>query len=143
MMYYHVYLRKGTVYLPTMAKTEAGFYMNVEPVAVMSVTNTERLRNAFRDVMARGNAVIATPKRNAFPPSLLPKYAGVKTEREFMHSAAHWAAEEKNGNYQIIGYRVHGDGYWVQDAAQKINLPVGTTAGDVIERLIAILQGTA
>ncbi len=139
-MYYHVYLRNGSVYVPTLAKTEAGFYMHVEPVTVVSVSNIESLRSAFRDVTARGNAVILTPKRNAFPPPLLPKYAGVKTDHAFMQGALHWAIDEKDGNYQIIGYRVHRDGYWVQDPAQKIDFPPDSTAEDVVERMIAIVQ---
>lgn len=139
-MYYHVYLRNGTVYVPTMAKTEAGFYMNVEPVAVVAVSNGEGLRTAFREVMTRGNAVIPTPKRNSFPSPLLPKYAGVKTDRAFIQGTSHWAIDERDGNYQIIGYRVHRNGYWVQNPAQKIDFSPDTTAGDMVERMIAILQ---
>lgn len=131
-MYCHVYLRKGDVYVPTVAETEAGFYMNVEPVAVISVANTEGLRNALREVMGRGNTIIPTPKRNAYPPSLLPRYAGVKTDHAFMQKAAHWAIDDKDGDYKIIGYRVHDDGYWVQDTAQKVDFAAGSTADDVI-----------
>jgi hypothetical protein len=142
-MYFHVYLRQGTVYVPTVARTEAGFYMNVEPVAVVSVSNTDGIRSAFRGLITRGNTVIPTPKRNEYPPSLLPKYAGVETDRAFIHGTAHWAIDEKEGDYQIIGYRVHRDGYWVQDAAQKILLPTGSTAENVVEQMIAILEDAA
>jgi hypothetical protein len=142
MMYCHVYLRKGTVYVPTVAKTEAGFYMNVEPVSVTSVSSRKSLQNVLHEVMARGTPVIPTPKRNAYPPPLLPKYAGLKTDRAFMQGTSHWAIDERGGNYQIIGYRVHSDGYWVQDAAQKIDFPANASAGDVVDRMIAMLQDT-
>jgi hypothetical protein len=65
--------------LPTTAKTEAGFYMRREPVAVVPAANTEALRRALRDVMDRGNAIIPTPKRDAIPPPVLPKYAGARS----------------------------------------------------------------
>lgn len=142
-MYIHVYLRQGIVYMPTVARTEAGFYMNVEPVAEVSVSNTDGIRSAFHELIARGTAVIPTPKRNEYPPSLLPKYAGVKTDRAFMHGTAHWAIDKKDGDCQIIGYRVHKDGYWVQDDAQKIVLRAGTTTENVVEQMIAILRDAA
>jgi hypothetical protein len=72
-------LKNGIVYVPTNAKTEAGFYMHQEPVAVIPAANTDALRRAFLDVMERGNQVIPTPKPNAFPPPVLPKYAGAKS----------------------------------------------------------------
>jgi len=142
-MYIHVYLRQGVVYMPTVARTDAGFYMNVEPVAVVSLSNTDGIRSAFHELIARGNTVIPTPKRNEYPPSLLPKYAGVKTDRAFMHGTAHWAIDEKEGDYQIIGYRAHKDGYWVQDAAQKTVLPTGSTTENVVEQMIGILRDAA
>ncbi len=136
-------LKDGVVYLPTVAKTEAGFYMDGEPVAVVPVANTNGLRRALRDVMGRGNAIIPTPKRNAFPPAVLPKYAGVKTWSQFMRSASEWSIKEKNGKYQIVGHRAHRDGYWVEDPDQKTDFPPGTTRDEVIERMIAILQDAA
>src|ERR1700739_2642387 len=39
-MYSHFYLRKSIVYVPTMGIMEKGFYRGIEPVAVVSVTNT-------------------------------------------------------------------------------------------------------
>ena len=142
-MHQNVYLRNGVVYFPTVAKTEAGFYVLVEPVVDVSVSNVIVLRNVLGDIIARDNVIIPTPKRNAFPPSILPKYAGVKTDRAFMQGTSHWAIDRKNGNYQIIGYRVHQDGYWVQDATQKIGFPKDAPAENVVDRMIAILQDAA
>jgi len=142
-MHQNVYLRNGVAYFPTVAKTEAGFYVLVEPVVEVSVSNVIGLRNALGDIIARDNVIIPTPKRNAFPPSLLPKHAGVKTDRAFMQGASQWAIDRKNGNYQIIGYRVHQDGYWVQDGTQKIGFPKDAPTDSVVDRMIAILQDAA
>jgi hypothetical protein len=138
-------LKGGIVYVPTVARTEAGFYMIREPVAVVPAANTETLRRALHDVMARGNAIIPTPKRNAYPPPVLPRYAGEKTWSAFMRGASEWKIREKNGNYQIVQYRENpkGDGSWVQDLDRKIEFPPGTTIDDVIDRMIAILQDAA
>jgi hypothetical protein len=138
-------LKSGIVYVPTVARTEAGFYMIREPVAVVPAPNTEALRRALHDVMARGNAIIPTPKRNAYPPPVLPKYAGEKTWSAFMGGASEWKIKEKDGSYQIIQYRENpkGDGSWVEDRDRKIEFAPGTTADNVIDRMIAILQAAA
>jgi hypothetical protein len=138
-------LKDGIVYLPTMAKTEAGFYMRREPVAVVPAANTEALRCALQDVMDRGNAVIPTPKRDSFPPPVLPKYAGARSWSAFMNGASEWAIDERDGVYQIIPYRKDPDGgpSWVPDRKGQIDLPAGTKRDDVIDRMIAIVQETA
>ena len=40
-MYGDVYLRNGTVYLPTMGQMGEGFYRGIEPVAVVSISDTD------------------------------------------------------------------------------------------------------
>ncbi len=138
-------LKEGIVYVPTVAKTKAGFYMNREPVAVVPAANTAALRRALHDVMARGNAIIPTPKRNAYPPPVLPKYAGEKTWPAFMRGASEWSIMEKNGNYQIVPYRKNPKGgeSWVEDRDRKIEFPPGSTVDGVIERMVAIVQDAA
>jgi len=134
-------LKNDTVYLPTVAKTEAGFYLNREPVAVVPAAETDLLRSALHDVISRGNAVIPTPKRDAFPLPVLPKYAGEKTWSAFMRGASEWKIGEKDGNYEIVQYRKHHkNGSWVEDQDHKIEFPAGTKVDEVVERMIAILQ---
>ena len=142
-MLYHCYLKKGIIYVPTVAKTEAGFYMDREPVSVVAAANTEGLRYALRDAMGKGNPTISTPARNAFPRPVLLKYSGAKTWSAFARGASQWSIEEEEGTYQIVGYRTHPDGYWVQDPDQRTELPAGSIRDQVIDRMIAILQGAA
>jgi hypothetical protein len=95
-------LKNGIVYVPTNVKTEAGFYMHAEPVAVVPAADTDALRRAFHNVMEEGNKIVPTPKRDAFPPPILPKYAGVKSWSAFMKGASYWAINKDNGNYDIL-----------------------------------------
>jgi len=141
-MLFHSYLRRGVVYVPTVAKRETGAYTDIEPVAVLPVANTEGLRRAFLDAMARKNIIIRRPKDN-YPPPVLLKYAGVKNWSTFARGASVWSIEENDGSYQIVGYRTHPKGYWEQDTEEKTSFPPQSTVGDVIERMIAILQEAA
>jgi hypothetical protein len=92
------------------------------------------------DTIDRKNIIIPNPPKNSWPPPVLLKYAGVKTWSAFARGAAVWSIEETGGNYQIVGYRTHRNGYWEKDPDQKIELPPGSTVDQVIDRMIAILQ---
>ena len=65
-MLWHVYLRKGTAYVPTVAQTEAGFYTDIEPVAAVPVTDSAALENAVKVAMRK-----VTP---SFPPQRGPLF---------------------------------------------------------------------
>jgi hypothetical protein len=141
-MMLHVYLRAGTVYIPTVAKREGGAYTEIEPVAVVTVTHTEELRRSLLDATAKRNIVVPVPT-GTWPPPVVLKYAGVKSWSAFARNASTWSIKEEGGVRQIVGYRKHSKGYWEQDPNQKTQFPTGATIDDVIDRMIAILQEAA
>jgi hypothetical protein len=138
-------LKDGIAYVPTVVKTEAGFYMQAEPVAVIPAGHTAALRHALHAVMAKGNEIVPTPKRNAYPAPVLPKYAGANNWSVFKKGSSEWSIREENANYQIIPYRndPHGSETWIEDNARKIKFSPGTTREQVIDRMIGILQDAA
>jgi hypothetical protein len=138
-------LKNGIVDVPTNVKTEAGFYMRHEPVAVVPAANTDALRHAFYEVMERGNQIVPTRKREAFPPPVLPKYAGAKSWSAFMRGASEWAINEDGGNYDIVPYRKDPEGSqaWVADKKHNTQFPAGTTRDQVIDQMIKIIQAAA
>jgi hypothetical protein len=142
MMLYHAYLRRGIVYVPAVAQRETGAYTDIDPVAVVPVTDVQTLARAFLDAIARGNIIVPRPK-DTYPPPVLLKYAGVKTWSAFARGTSIWSIEEEHGKYQIVGYRTHPKGYWVEDPEQIVKFPAETTVKSVVDRMIAILQDAA
>jgi hypothetical protein len=142
MMLYHAYLRRGIVYVPAVAQRETGAYTDIDPVAVVPVTDVQTLARAFLGAIARGNIIVPRPK-GKYPPPVLLKYAGVKTWSAFARGTSIWSIEEEHGKYQIVGYRTHAKGYWVEDPEQIVKFPAETTVKSVIDRMIAILQDAA
>jgi hypothetical protein len=138
-------LKNGIVYVPTNVKTEAGFYMRREPVAVVPAAQVDALRRAFRDAMERGNPIVPTPKRDAFPPPILPKYAGAKSWSAFMKGASEWAINEDNGHYDIVPYRKDPEGSqgWTAYNKHRTQFPVGTPRDQVIDQMIKLIQAAA
>jgi hypothetical protein len=141
-MHCHCYLRKGIVYIPTQGEIHKGLYLDIEPVAAVSLSDTEAVHRAFAETIARGNPRVPLPKQSEIPPPLLPKYAGVKTWSAFARGASTWALKEEGGAFRISGYRKEGRG-WVPDSTNVETFAAGTAADQVIERMIAILLQAA
>jgi hypothetical protein len=66
-MLFHAYLRRGVVYVPTVAKREGGAYTNIEPVAVVPVTNFEGIRRALSDTIAKKTLQFPSLKASGRP----------------------------------------------------------------------------
>lgn len=144
-MLLYFYVRKGVLYMSTFGMVEKGFYRSVEPVAVVSISNTDALRKAFRDAIARGNPKVPSLPRAKWPqPPVLLKHAGFKTWSAFERGASYWSIKEENGIFHILAMKKKDIGRgWEDDAERGESFPAGTTADEVIERMIAILQNAA
>src|ERR1700746_2607103 len=114
----------------------------MEPVAVAPVSNPEAVRQATRAAISRGNPPAPRYPPGGHPQPIVVRYAGVKSWSTFVRGTLTWGINERDGEYQIIGYSRDPDG-WREDPEQKVVLPVGSTLDTVIERMIAILQEAA
>ena len=139
----HLYLRSGTVYLPTMGKMDEGFYRAVEPVSVVSASDVGGIRQALQATIARGNPAVPMLRRSEYPPPLLLKYAGVKSWSAFERGLEFWTIKQKNSVFQIAGQSKRPDRAWRDDAERTIVLPPTSTVDDVIDQMIVVLQGAA
>jgi hypothetical protein len=103
-MYCSFYLRKGTAFVPTMAKTEAGYWMGIEPVDVQKVESPEALQILLMTAIKRGNPV-PTPTRDNFPRPLMERYCGLKSVSAFARTARCWAISRHDGEFHIYEWR--------------------------------------
>jgi hypothetical protein len=142
-MLYKLYLKKSTVYIPTTVNQARAVYMDVEPVTVVPVADTEALRRAMRDTIPKENRFVPPSVEDARKPPVLLKYTGDKSWSAFMRGTSPYSIYEKDGKYQIEGYHVHRKGYWERDKNQTIEFPVETPLDDVIDRTITVLQDAA
>lgn len=141
-MFCIVYLRGGIVYVPTWASLDAGGYMTIDPVEVVSASDTIQLREAFQRCFARGNPMRAMPKTMADWPRVIEKYARVNSWRAFTKELSAWSIKEVDGTWQIQAQKGVGQGL-KPDPNQKLTFPIGTTAEDAIDRMITMLQEKA
>ncbi|HEX3799131.1 MAG TPA: hypothetical protein VH413_10560 [Verrucomicrobiae bacterium] len=134
-MLLHLYLRNKIVYLPTVAQTEAGFYIDIEPVKVVPAAESQALQNAILEIMAKGNPVVPTPTRAAFSKPVLLNYAKVKSWSAFEKNTSVWTIDKKGGKYYITPGRSRADKGWEDDLPQMESLPLNAPLDTVAQRV--------
>ncbi|MGC1776661.1 MAG: hypothetical protein WBB34_01855 [Xanthobacteraceae bacterium] len=142
-MLYKCYLKKHSVYLPTTVNQGVAVYMDVDPVTVVPVMDTEQLRQAMQDTIPEENPFRAPTVEDARKPPVILKYTGDKSWSAFMRGASSWSIYKKDGIFQIRPYHVHSKGYWEVDRDQTLKFPRGTNLDEVVDRMIAVLQDAA
>ena len=142
-MLWNLYLRGGVVYVPTVAETEAGVFLDIEPVELAPVTDTEAVRRAVKYAFDRGNPKIPTPIRATFPKPVVLKYGKLKSWSAFERGCTNWTIVETNGSYQIKQGRKLADRGWEDDPAQIEILPSGIRVDEVVSRVAASVQSAA
>lgn len=140
-MLWHLYLRRGTVFIPTVARTDAGFYLDVDPVAVLDSTNRQGLIDALKRAISSGNPVVETPTRATFPKPVVLKYAHVKSWAAFEKSASCWTIKKVDDIFELHSPQENRAGSWDQDAA-RIETFEGEAAIEVLaSSIVDQLQG--
>jgi hypothetical protein len=142
-MLWQLYIRNGMVYVPTVAKTEAGFYMDIDPVRAVPATEPDTLRAAIIEAISNGNPVVPTPTRAAFPKPVILRHAGVKSWSTFEKSATYWEILETDGGYRIGPGKRSAAGGWEEDPERGEFLPPGTTVDIVAQRVATLLAATS
>jgi hypothetical protein len=129
-MLWHLYLSKGKAYVPTVARTTAGFYMDVEPVEVIQLADVDAVEAAIRRMIASGNPEISTPSRATFPKPVVLQYAKSSSWAGFERSATCWQIARTPSGYEVGPLRPSASGGWEEDPEQVEPLPhdVGATA---------------
>jgi hypothetical protein len=140
---WNLYLRNGMVYVPTVAQVEAGPRLDIDPVEVVSITDTETLQRAIKEAMSKGNPVVPALTRANFPKPVVLKYAKAKSWSAFEKETLNWTIVEKSGNYQIKPGRRRPERGWEEDPAKIESLPPGTTLDEVARRVVALVQSSA
>jgi hypothetical protein len=86
---------KGLIVIPARAKTEAGFWMDVEPVEVAPLHEQNLVTSAIKRVAFSPLITIPTPPRRDFPKPVVLRAGKVRSWSQF-----HW-------NYSLV--QISGD----------------------------------
>jgi hypothetical protein len=134
--------RSGQVLIPTVAKTEAGYWLNTEPVEHASLADQASVSKAIQNVVARGTKIVPTPSRQNFPKPVILAHSKTKSlsafEKKYDQASIVYAPESTSS---IDRYKRADEGPgWVVDSEQSIKFTPGISLEDMILRLSEIMQ---
>jgi hypothetical protein len=132
---WHFYIRKGKAYVPTVAQTDAGFFLDIEPVTVLPADDREALVRAIVGVISAGNPTVAAPVRGAYPTPVVLQVAGVKTWSTFEKSARCYTVYRTESRCEIPAMERAADG-WVENPQRARKLPLSSSHDDVARALV-------
>jgi hypothetical protein len=135
MLLWHVYIRKDVAIIPTVGQTEAGFYMDIEPVYSGPASDVDALQLALKEAIRTGNPKLPTPPRRAFPRPVVLDHAKVKTWKAFENGTALWTIVKKDAGYVIKRGRELPSGGWEDDPRGIESLPLDASVDDVAKRV--------
>ena len=132
---WHVYVRKGTAFVPDVARTEAGFFLDVEPVRVAKLSDLRSLATAIEQAMATGNLRVPTPTRTAFPKPVILKPAGVKNWNAFVERGACFTIFREEDELEVTETGRNDDGEWIDVPSLNQKLSGGSPALEIATRI--------
>jgi hypothetical protein len=132
---WHVYVRKGTAFVPNVAQTEAGFFLDVEPVRVTKLDDLQSLALAIEQAMVAGNPRVPTPTRAAFPKPVILKPAGTKNWNTFVERGACFTIFRCDAELELHETARNDDGEWVDASSLSQKLPANSLAVDIAKRI--------
>ena len=141
---WNVYACNGKVVVPTLAQTEAGFYMEKEPVEVAAETDEAAIAAAIARAMSRGNPSIPTPPRGAkLPPPVVLRPAGVRSWAALERIARTWSIAEDHGRFRLVPQKRTPPRGWSEDESGALLLPAGSAPFDAARRMAALVAESA
>jgi hypothetical protein len=144
-MFCNLYLnqRTGAVLVPTRAKTEAGYWLDVEPVDRASVDNLTSIVRALRRAMEQKEVIIPTPTRSAFPKPVVLGYSKARSWADFEKRHTQFSiAQTTEGQYKIDLYKrvSEGTGGAVVDEARGRVLARRTPLEDIAAEVLSMMR---
>lgn len=132
---WHFYVRKGLAYIPTVAQTEAGFFIDIEPVLTLPVSDRERLIQAIASMVSRANVCVPTPARSDYGTPVVVTAAGVKTWATFEKIAQLYKIYRTDTEYEIPRVE-RTDRGWMDSPYEVKRLPLSLSHEEVARILV-------
>jgi hypothetical protein len=136
----NVYIIGRRVVIPVVGRTEDGLYLEVEPVAELSLDDGQGLARSLLAMLHRGNPRIPAPQRGAFPKPVVLKYTKAKSWAAFEKVATCWSISLTDGMFRFGPYlRSIGRGF-EEDPDKMEVMPDSAPLESVVHRLVSLMQ---
>jgi hypothetical protein len=133
-----VVVRKGKAYTCVAAQTEAGFYVDSEPVFVVDL-HTDEVLAALEKVIALGHPSVPTPTVEEMRkrPGLIPSAAGVSSWKKLAQGGASYSIQwRKDSTITLFISRLDKKGRFEWDPARTRTFAGDTPLRTVVEAIL-------
>ncbi len=139
MMPIHIYWNKKNddVIVPTVSKTEAGYWLEIGPVECASWSDLSSVIVAVQKVMSRGVQLVPTPSRQNFPKHVVLSYAKARNSTDFekKYEMASITYSPSTG-YSVDRYRESDEGRGrVVDHSRSMSYTPNTALEEIVTKL--------
>ena len=133
---WNVYVCVGRAFIPDVAKTEAGFFLDVEPVRTVELGDLPALAAALDQAMANGNPLVQTPARSSFPKPVVLKLAGVKNWNTFMKRARCFTILRGESEIEIAEAGRDEKGAWIESPSLHQGFSLRTSSLELARHIV-------
>ena len=109
---WHFYVRGGIAYVPKVLKTDVGFFLDSDPVAVIPLADAERLIDTLVTAIRNGNEGGKAPARHEYGMPVVARAAGVSDWSTFARTARLFRIRQTESGYEIAAMGRASDGAW-------------------------------
>lgn len=131
------YLSKGQVIIPTVARTEAGFYADMEPVAIVNIDDLKMVKESMLAVLSRENPQIPTPKHVQEPGSVILEALSIKRWEHFEKKAVLYTVHKGAESIVIYATGRGANGMWIEKAENNRCFSLETALEEIVDSVVA------
>jgi len=129
------YLRKKEVIVPTIAKADAGFYLDAEPVHEFALADTEAITKELLQQMNSEEHEIPTPQASK-PGSVILEKLHLKTWQSFEKETVMYTLHRGNdGTYLYVTGRA-ADGLWAHNKDYAQQFPKTASSAEIVSAIV-------
>ncbi len=129
------YLSAEQVIIPTVARTEEGFYTDVEPVAVIDIKDSDTIKESMLAVLSRDNPEIPTPARVEEPGSVVLDALGIKKWAVFEKKAVLYTVHKRAESIVVYATGRGADGMWIEQKNREKQFEAETPLVEIVDYL--------
>jgi len=135
------YLAADAAYMPTDVDTDAGYFIEKEPVRRFNAFDPNALASLLTQSLSVANTIIPAPKM-APQDLVLAPYLGISTQKELEQKTVYVAVKKLNTGFKIVSLAKNSDGTADRKGPKAIDmvLPRETTYEQLATAIIEHLK---
>jgi hypothetical protein len=136
-----IYIHKGKAYIPTLAKTEWGVYINTDPVSVSNL-GMEDLIAVIQYMFEKGNPIIPQPSREEIKnlPQPLLKAAKVSSWKQLAQGGTTYSIYWKPEGIFLDFFKKDEKGRFITDISKGQKFAPETNLQQIVQIILEDIQ---